>query len=148
MSREKKRIPDFDHILCLRFEHNYLTKLDYRKWEQVKQFVLIQSYRPFHTFGRTYLAAWMQIQQLTEGEQNISSNCSPSVSYKFESMLQDIKILPACKTAKILTAFLILRKKKKKLVIFLTMLTQTNNFPFKYRHRKQIKAWKTECEDR
>ena len=34
------------------------------------------------------------------------------------------------------------------------MLTQTdrslrltNNFPFKYRHRKKIKAWKTECED-
>ena len=21
------------HRLCLRFEHNYLTKLDYRKWE-------------------------------------------------------------------------------------------------------------------
>ena len=21
------------HILCLRLEHNYLTKLDYRKWE-------------------------------------------------------------------------------------------------------------------
>ena len=22
----------------------------------------------------------------------------------------------------------------------------TNNFPFKYRHRKKITAWKTECE--
>ena len=24
----------------------------------------------------------------------------------------------------------------------------TNNFHFKYRHRKKIKAWKTECEDK
>ena len=61
MSREKKSPLFRSHILCPRFEHNYLTKLDYRKWEQVKQFLLIQSYRPLHTFSRTYLAAWMQI---------------------------------------------------------------------------------------
>ena len=40
-------------------------------------------------------------------------------------MLQDIKKLQACKTAKILTAFLILHQKKQ-LLIFLTMLTQTD----------------------
>ena len=44
---------------------------------------------------------------------------------KFASMLQDIKKLQACKTTKILTAFLTLHKKKQ-LLIFLTMLTQTD----------------------
>ena len=44
---------------------------------------------------------------------------------KFASMLQDIKKLQACKTTKILTAFLTLCKKKQ-LLIFLTMLTQTD----------------------
>ena len=72
MSREIKRIPDFDHTYCPRFEHIYLTKLDYRKWKQVKQFVQIQSYRPLQTFSRTYLAAWIQIKQLTE-ENKISN---------------------------------------------------------------------------
>ena len=94
------RDPDFDHTY-------YLTKLDYRKWEQVKQFVLIQSYRPLHTFSPTYLEAWMEIQQLTEGDQN---NCSPSIITKFASVLQEK--LAACDTAKTRTAFLTLRKKK------------------------------------
>ena len=32
--REKKKSPLFrSHILCPRFENNYVTKLDYRKWE-------------------------------------------------------------------------------------------------------------------
>ena len=39
-------------------------------------------------------------------------------------MLEDIKKLQACKTAKILTTFLILRQKKKNDI--LTMLTQTD----------------------
>ena len=43
---------------------------------------------------------------------------------KFASMLEDIKKLQACKTAKILTTFLILRQKKKNDI--LTMLTQTD----------------------
>ena len=30
---KKKESLISSHILCLRFEHNYLTKLDYRKWE-------------------------------------------------------------------------------------------------------------------
>ena len=58
---KKKRIPDFDHTNCPTFEHVYLTKLDYRKWEWVKKFVLIQSYRPLPTLSHTYLAAWIQI---------------------------------------------------------------------------------------
>ena len=56
MSREKKRIPVFDHTYCVpRFEHNYFTKLDYVQETGigVKQFVLILSYRPLHTFSRT-----------------------------------------------------------------------------------------------
>ena len=32
---------------------------------------LIQIHRPLQTFSRTYLAAWIQIKQLTNGEQNI-----------------------------------------------------------------------------
>ena len=40
-------------------------------------------------------------------------------------MLQDIKKLEACQTAKILAAFLILHKKKQ-LLIFVTKLTQTD----------------------
>ena len=63
-------------------------------------------------------------------------------------MLQDIKKLQASKTAKILTAFLILHKKKKQLLIFLTMLTQTDYIiiSIKYRHSKKNKAWKTEYQ--
>ena len=45
---------------------------------------------------------------------------------KFASVLQIYKILPACDTAKIRTALLISRKKKKQLLIFLTVLTQTD----------------------
>ena len=41
-------------------------------------------------------------------------------------MLEDIKKFQACKTAKILTTFLILRQKKKKNNDILTMLTQTD----------------------
>ena len=79
---QKKKNPCFrSHILCPKFEHNYFAKLDYRKREWVKQFVLIQSNRPLHIFIRKYPVAWMQILQLTDGEQNIKSNCSPSVSY-------------------------------------------------------------------
>ena len=59
--REKKKNPCFrSHILCPKFEHNYFAKPDYRKREWVKQFVLIQSNRPLHTFIRKYPAAWMQ----------------------------------------------------------------------------------------
>ena len=56
MPREKKKNPCFrSHILCPRFEHNYFTKLDYvqKTGIGVKQFVLILSYRPLHTFSRT-----------------------------------------------------------------------------------------------
>ena len=60
MSRETK-ICFRSHIVCPRFEHNYFTELDYRKREKVKQFVLIESYRPLHTFTRTYPSTWMQI---------------------------------------------------------------------------------------
>ena len=57
---------------------------------------------------------------------------------KFASVLQIYKILPACDTAKIHTAFLILRKKKKTVTnIFNRVNRLTNNFPFKYRHRKK-----------
>ena len=52
----KKKNPCFrSHILCPRFEHNYFTKLDYvqKTGIGVKQFVLILSYRPLHTFSRT-----------------------------------------------------------------------------------------------
>ena len=47
--------------LCPRFEHHYLTKLNCSKWEYIKQFVLIESYRPLDTVSRTYPSAWMQI---------------------------------------------------------------------------------------
>ena len=42
-------------VLCPRFEHNYFTKLDnaQKMGIGVKQFVLILSYRPLHTFSRT-----------------------------------------------------------------------------------------------
>ena len=84
----------------------------------------------------------------------IKSTADHQSATKSASVLQIYKKLPTSDTAKIRTAFLILRKKK--LLIFLTMLTEidsslrlTNNFPFTYRHRKkEIKAWKTECEDR
>ena len=70
----------------------------------------------------------------------IKSTVDHQSATKCASVLQISKKLPASDTAKIRTAFLILHKKK--LLIFLTMLTQTdrslrltNNFPFKYRHR-------------
>ena len=91
MSREKKRFPDFDHTYCPRFEHIYLAKLDYRKWEQVKQFVQIQSYRPLQTFSRTYLAAWIQIKQLTEENKISNQTVHHQSATKFAFMLQDIK---------------------------------------------------------
>ena len=83
MSREKKEsLISITHIVQ-GYEHIYITKLDYRKWEQVKQFLLIQYYRPLQTFSRTYLPAWIQIKQLSAGEQKkyIKSNCSPSANY-------------------------------------------------------------------
>ena len=63
-------------------------------------------------------------------------------------MLQDIKKLQACQTAKILAAFLILHKKKQ-LLIFLTMLTQTDYVIISLLNtaiEKKNKAWKTECQ--
>ena len=57
MSRQKKRIPVFDHTYCVQ-GLNIATlqkSIMYRKRESagVKQFVLILSYRPLHTFSRT-----------------------------------------------------------------------------------------------
>ena len=63
---------------------------------------------------------------------------------KFASVLQIYIILPACDTAKIRTAFLILRKKKKTITnIFNRVNRLTNNYPFKYRHgKKKLKLGK------
>ena len=110
----KKKNPCFrSHILCPRFEHNYFTKLDYvqKTGIGVKQFVLILSYRPLHTFSRTLSCSmdanlvvdrrWAKYQiKLFTISQLL--NLNPCCTYKK---------LPACKTSKILTAFLILRKK-------------------------------------
>ena len=54
------------------------------------------------------------------------------------------KKLPACKTAKILTAFLILRKKKSIIVFNHGLIISLWNTVIE----KTIKAWKTEYEDR
>ena len=114
MPREKKKNPCFrSHILCPRFEHNYFTKLDYGKKTGmgVKQFVLILSYRPLHTFSSTLscsMDANLVVDRRWEKYQiklfTISQllNLNPCFTYKK---------LPACKTAKILTAFLLMRKK-------------------------------------
>lgn len=92
--RKKKSIPIFDHTYFAQgFKHNYFTKLYYRSRNMVnglyssKAIVAhIQSQQP---------AAWMQIQymQLTDCEQ-----------------LDLIFELPALKTSKIHTAFLLVRK--------------------------------------
>ena len=108
---KKKKKPCFrSHILCPRFEHNYFTKLDYvqKKRIGVKQFVLKLSYRPLHTFSRTLSCSmdanlvvdrrWAKYQiKLFTISQLL--NLNPCCTYKK---------LPACKTAKILAAFLIL----------------------------------------
>ena len=64
-------------------------------------------------------------------------------------MLQDIKKLEACQTAKILAAFLILHKKNQ-LLIFVTKLTQTDYVIISLLNtaieKKKNKAWKTECQ--
>ena len=56
MSREKKRIPVFDHTYCVQgLNITTSQRLDYvqKKGIGVKQFVLKLSYRPLHTFSRT-----------------------------------------------------------------------------------------------
>ena len=59
--------------------------------------------------------------------------------------MQDIKKLQACKTAKILTAFLILHKKKQELLlIFLTMLTQTDYVIISFLNTIIEKKWSLE----
>ena len=63
MSREK-RIPDFYHTYCPRFELIHVphkTRLQ-KMGIGYKQFVLIQIHRPSQTFSRTYLAALIQIK--------------------------------------------------------------------------------------
>ena len=57
-------------------------------------------------------------------------------------MLPDIKKLQASKKAKILTAFLIFRKKKQSYSNHVNTYRLTNNFHFKYRHRKKLKLGK------
>ena len=64
MSREKKRMPDFDHTYCaqgskISTSQDSITENGNRLINM--QFVLIQSYRPLQTFSRTHLAAWIQI---------------------------------------------------------------------------------------
>ena len=64
-------------------------------------------------------------------------------------MLQDIKNDKPVKL-KILSAFLILRKKNKITNIFNRVNTDLLiiSLSVKGRHRKKITAWKTECEDK
>ena len=68
---------------------------------------------------------------------------------KFDSMLQDIKKLQACKTKNIFCISDIAPKKIKLLIFLIMSIRLTNNFPpVKYRHRKKIATWKTEGEDK
>ena len=55
MSLEKKRIPVFDHKYCVQGLNipTSKTRLRTENGIGVKQFVLILSYRPLQTFGRT-----------------------------------------------------------------------------------------------
>ena len=67
---------------------------------------------------------------------------------KFASVLQIYIILPACDTAKIRTAFLILRKKKKTITNIFNRVNRLIISLLNTVMEKKIKAWKTECEDR
>ena len=132
MSREKERIPDFDHTYCVQglnitTSQNSITengnRLNSLYWyKAIVRFTHLVTRILQHgcKFRSWVKETKYQINQFTISHLQTWIRAA------------GYKNLPACKTAKILTAFLILR----------------NNFPFKYRHRKKIKAWKTECEDR
>ena len=57
MSREQKK----ESLISITHIVQGLNIFTSQNWEYVKQFELIQSYRPLQTFSRTYPAAWIQI---------------------------------------------------------------------------------------
>ena len=128
VARKKKRIPDFDHTYCPRLEHIYPTKLDtengirlnilywYKTMVRCKHLVPRILQREFK------FRSWLKVNKASNQIVHDQS------ATKFASMLQDIKKLQACKTAKILTAFLTLRKKKTITNIFNHVNRLTNNF--------------------
>ena len=125
---KKKRIPDFDHTYCVQgLNITTLTKLDYKKWEELKQFVLIQSSRPLHTFSSMYyilqhgcqFRSWVMVNKIS------NQTVHHHLATKFASMLHDIKKYQPVKLLIYLLHFWY-GSKKNQLLIFLTMLTQTD----------------------
>ena len=150
MSWEKKRIPDFDHTYCVQglnitTSQNAITE-NGNRLNSLYWYKAIARYT--HLVARILqhgckFSSWLKVNKISNQTVHHQS------ATKFDSMLQGIKKLQACKTKNIFCISDRYCAKKIKLLIFLIMsIRLTNNFSFKYRHRKKIATWKTEGEDK